>query len=381
MRIAVVVAGGLHPSGRTQVVPILLTLLSRLAKHHEVHAFVLRHLYEPTTYDLLGFTVHDLGRPSAPLGLRRWAQERGLRFAMARWGPFDIVHGFRGDPAGLLAARAGRRLRIPSVVTCDSGEFVSIPEIDYGSQRTPRGRSTIAEACRLASRVHVSSNFQARLASQHGVDAVMIPLGIQGALGALGALGAKGALGARGAPFRLLQVASLSRVKNQRLAIDAVAILSRRMPVRLDLVGEDTLGGELQAHARAAGVGDRVGFHGFVPNDELAAFHQGADAYVQTSRHDAAPVAVLEAAGFGLPVIGTRVGYVADWAPDRATAIDDPTPDAFASALEAFAADAARRQAQAAAAAAWIAEHDADWSAAQIEELYRAARDTATRTG
>ena len=71
MRLAMVVTGGLHPSGREQVVPSLLALLARLARRHEVHAFALRHLARPQTYDLHGFTVHDLGRPTAPLGLRR----------------------------------------------------------------------------------------------------------------------------------------------------------------------------------------------------------------------------------------------------------------------------------------------------------------------
>ena len=87
MRIAMVVTGGLHPSGREQVVPSLLALFSRLARDHEVHAFALRHLRQASTYDLLGFTVNDLGRPSAPLGWTQWAQERALRKAMSASGP------------------------------------------------------------------------------------------------------------------------------------------------------------------------------------------------------------------------------------------------------------------------------------------------------
>ena len=117
MRIAMVVTGGLHPSGREQVVPSLLALFSRLARDHEVHAFALRHLRQASTYDLLGFTVNDLGRPSAPLGWTQWAQERALRKAMSASGPFDLVHGFWGVPAGLLAARVGRHFGIPSIVT------------------------------------------------------------------------------------------------------------------------------------------------------------------------------------------------------------------------------------------------------------------------
>ena len=43
MKVAVIVTGGLHPSGREQVVPSWLTLFAELATTHEVHAFVLRH--------------------------------------------------------------------------------------------------------------------------------------------------------------------------------------------------------------------------------------------------------------------------------------------------------------------------------------------------
>ena len=136
MKIAIVVPGGLHPSGQEQVVPSWLALFERLARSHEIHAFALKHLEQPQSYSLRGFTVHDLGRPSAPFGLTRRAQERALSRALDERGPFDLIHGFYADPAGQLAARAGRRLQIPSVVTCDSGEFVSIPSIKYGSQRT-----------------------------------------------------------------------------------------------------------------------------------------------------------------------------------------------------------------------------------------------------
>lgn len=367
MRIAMVVTGGLHPSGREQVVPSLLALFSRLARDHEVHAFALRHLRQASTYDLLGFTVHDLGRPSAPLGWKHWAQERALRKAMSASGSFDLVHGFWGDPAGLLAARAGRHFGIPSIVTCDSGEFVSIPAIGYGSQRSARGRAVIQEACALASQVHVCTKFMAQQANAHGIAATVIPLGTT--------VGGSGKPVATSEPvFRLLQIASLSRVKNQQLAIDAVALLSRGLDVHLDLVGEDTLGGELQSSVRELGLTDLVTFHGFVPQDELPRLFESADLYVQTSLHEAAGVSVLEAASFGVPVIGTRVGYVADWTPHRAVAIDDPAAEAFARAIEELLIDADHRRALASTARAWAREHDADWTAREFERLYQVKR-------
>lgn len=370
MKIAVVVTGGLHPSGRDQVVPSWLALFSELARTHDVHAFTLRHLPEAQTYQLLGFTVHDLGRPSAPIGLTRWAQGRALAGAVADHGPFDLIHGLWGDPAGQLAARTGRAFGIPSLVTMDSGEFVSIPAIDYGSQRTARGRRAIREACG-ASRIHVCTQFMATMAAAHGIQPAVIPLtSISSRTLAAPAPPGYG-VGGETAPLRLLQVASLSRVKNQQTLIDALAIVRRTIDARLDLVGEDTLGGQLQRHATAQGVGDSVRFLGFVPQDQLAPIFAGADLYVQSSLHEAAGVSVLEASAAGLPVVGTCVGYVADWASDRALAIETNDASSMARAILTLHADPSRARAMAARARDWALERHSPWVAEQFVVLYR----------
>ena len=368
MKIAVVVTGGLHPSGREQVVPSWLALLSELATSHEVHAFVLRHLPAARNYTLLGFHVHDLGRPSAPLGLSRWAQERAVAAAIAAHGRFDVIHGIWGDPAGQLAVRIGKRFGRPAIATFDSGEFESMPAIGYGSQRTSRGRAAIDEAL-TASRIHVCSEFMAAKASARGVDPVVIPL-----------TSVRSAPPARSrrqdGPLRLLQVASLSRVKNQRLLIDALARVAPVIDAQLDLVGEDTLAGELQRHAASRGVNNRVRFHGFKTREDLTPFYSSADIYLQSSLHEAAGVSVLEAAAAGVPVIGTRVGYVADWAPDRAIAVDAATDDAMADAVVKLHRDCDTANAIAANARAWTLERDSSWVAGRFENLYR---DTAGR--
>jgi glycosyltransferase involved in cell wall biosynthesis len=365
MKIAVVVTGGLHPSGRDQVVPSWLTLFSELARTHEIHAFALRHLPQARTYQLLGFTVHDLGRPSAAFGLTRWAQARALSRALSAHGPFDLIHGLWGDPAGQLAVRTARGMGVPSLVSMDSGEFVSIPEIDYGSQRTARGRKAIHDACG-ASRIHVCTQFMASQAAQHGVQPTVIPLTSVGSA----TPGRKPRFDSKKA-LTLLQVASLSRVKNQRMLIDALAVVRQSIETRLDLVGEDTLGGELQRHAMERGVADHVRFLGFVRQDRLAAIFADADLYVQSSLHEAAGVSVLEAAASGLPITGTRVGYVADWAADRALAVEAIDAPSIARAILALHADPLRTRAMAAKAQAWALEHHASWVADRFAALYR----------
>jgi glycosyltransferase involved in cell wall biosynthesis len=123
-----------------------------------------------------------------------------------------------------------------------------------------------------------------------------------------------------------------------------------------------------------------VTFHGFLPSDAVRARLQAAHLYVQSSRHEAAGVSVLEAAACGLPTVGTRVGYVADWAPERAVAVDVGDAPALAAAILELLTDPARRVEMGRKAHALVLSHDADFAAARMEELYKRLRDGTARS-
>lgn len=364
MKLAFVVKGGLHPSGRQEVMPGWLILLARLAERHDVHAFVMKHLREQCTYTLRGITVHDLGQPGGSSRFGRWAEWRVLRAALTNLGPFDVLHGFWADP-GWLAAFAGRRLDTPAVVTCNSGEFSAIRDIAYGTQRTARGRALVSATCRFATRVHVATEYMERLARTCGCSPVRIPMGVDTAT--LTPPTSRPA----GPPWKLLQVASLNLVKDQSIALDALSRVLRTMDVHLDVIGEDTLDGLLPRRAAELGVGNRVTFHGFKPFDELLPFYQRAHIYVQSSRHEAAGAAVMEAAACGLAIVGTRVGYVADWAPEAAVAVDPQDGAALAAAIGEVLADDIRRAELGSNARGLAASHDVGWTVEQLEQLYQ----------
>jgi glycosyltransferase involved in cell wall biosynthesis len=370
MRLAFVVSGGLHPSGREQVIPALLGLLERLARRHEVHAFALRHLKQPSSYVLRGINVHDLGYPGRGKLRGRWNEWRAFRVAFAHDGPFDVVHGYWIDPGGLLAAIAGRRFGVPSVVTCDSGEFSDDVTIGYGMQRTAGPRALVRIACRLAGRIHVATRYMQQLAARRGFDALQIPIGVDLTPFRLASTRSERP------PWKLLNVASLNRVKDHATLLDALSIACREIDVRLDLVGEDTLNGAVQAHAAQVGIADRVTFWGFRPYDELPAFYHAAHVYVQSSRHEAAGAAVLEAAAAALPVVGTRVGYVADWAPDAAVAVEPGDASALARAMVDTVKNAEMRAQLASRAHAFAEAHDVDWTAGELEKLYQSLART-----
>ncbi len=180
-------------------------------------------------------------------------------------------------------------------------------------------------ACRLATCVHVTTDYMAAAARAQGCDPVMVPLGID----------VPPAIVDRppGPPWRLLQVASLSPVKDQTTLLRAVARVRQHADVRLDLVGEDTLGGRVQKEAAGLGLNDAVTFHGFVRNADLRRFHEAAHLYVQSSLHEASGIAVLEAAAAGVPIVGTRVGFVHDWAPQAACAVAPGDHESLADAI------------------------------------------------
>lgn len=360
MRVGLIVAGGFDRSGREHVIPALLWLVERLARRDEVHVFVLQYHAEPCAYPLVGATVHDLGRP------RGWAGgARALVAAMRGVGRFDIVHGYWATPPGLAAVIAGRRLRVPSVVTLDSGELVSLPDLAYGLQRTWRGRLAVRLACRLASRVTVCSEYMRDLARLYGLQVDVVPLGVDPRWFA------PAARPPDRPPWRLLQMASLKRVKDQATLIEAVGRLrARGLDIELDLVGEDTLGGALQQTAAARRLAQVVRFHGFQPTDRLRGYVERAHLYVQSSRHEAAGVAVLEAAAAGVPIVGTTVGYVRDWDGVRAAGVPPGHADALAEAIVTLIESPARRRRLAEGARAWALQHDADWTAGQVEQIY-----------
>ena len=360
VRIALVVTGGVDQSGREKVIPSLLWLIERLARQHEVFVYVLRYHERPCSYPLLGATVHDLGRPAGVI--RQYA---ALVPALKDDGPFDVVHGYWAVPAGLVTAAAGRRLGIPSVVTCDSGEFTAIPEIDYGLQIRWRQRRAVAAALKLATQVTVCSAYMERLARAHGANPIVIPLGVDTNMfhppeprpG--------------GPPWRLLTVANLNPVKDHRTLIHAFRLVVDRLgDVRLDLAGEDTMRGAVQDLVAQQALDDRVVFHGAVANPNVVPLYRDAHLFVLSSRHEAAPIVALEAAASCLPIVGTRVGYLADWSPAAARAVPTANPKALADAIVELLNDPPARRRLASSAHEWAVAHDADWSAAEFARLY-----------
>ena len=364
MRVALVVPGGVDRSGSERVIPVLLRLIERLARRHEVHVVALAQERDPATWPLLGATIHNLGEPPVARGPGRMAWwGRGLLRVLAREGPFDVLHGFWGDGAGFLATLAGRLRGTPSVLTLAGGEVVWLPEIGYGSLGRPGRAGQVLFGLREASALTVATRFMERGVRSLGASPRLVPLGIDPTR-------FQTARPRRPAGrFVLASLASLSPVKDPGTLLEALARLrAGGMDVVLEAAGADVTGGSVARGAEALGVSRFVTFHGSVAEAAVAEILSRADLHILPSLHDAAPVAVLEAAAAGVPTVGTPVGYVADWAPEAAVAVPDRDPAALASAIHDLLLDPVRRETLAREARARVPHADA--TAAAFESLY-----------
>ncbi len=355
------VPGGVDPSGEYRVIPALLALLRRLTMSHEVEVFALRQQREPAEWTLYGARVHNLGagrtRPRAVALLVRRHRQR----------PFDVVHSLWSADCGMVAVAAARVLRRPSLVHVAGGELVSLPQIGYGGRQSLRGRLREALVLRLATCVSAASTPMVESLAALGIRARRIPLGVDLRLWPARPPQPR----TPGAPARLLFAGSLNAVKDPQTLVRSVAQLRAcGERLQLDIAGEDVCDGQVQRLVRELALEPVVRFHGFLTHAQLRPLMERATLLLLSSRHEAGPLVVLEAAAVGVPTVGTRVGHLAEWAPHAALAVPVADPAALAAAVAQLLADEPRRLRLAHEAQARALAQDADFTARQFEAVY-----------
>ncbi len=367
MRIVLVVPGGVDPPGSARVIPFIHGLVADLSSRHDILVIAVGHDPQPGTWPLFGATVVNV-----PVGRHSKADIARVVHSVNRIavqdGRPDIVHGLWANLPGFAASVAAHRHRRPSVVTVCGGEFASLSDIGYGGGL---GRGTLLMArtsTRSASAVTVATGWMRDHVRDSGgrVDEI-IPLGADTSTFEMS--------DAPTITNRLVHVGNINRVKDQRMLLHAFRLILESVPdTTLDIAGLDTLDGEMQALAVSLAVDQHVRFRGYLQPDQLAAMLRDAAVHVLTSRHDAGPVAVLEAAACGVPTVGTNVGHVADFAaltPPAAVAVAGHGPEQIAQATIDLLSDQPRRRALAQRAHEWAMSHDSVHTSNSFEALYR----------
>jgi len=359
-----VVPGGVDRSGQQRVIPALLALVKRLAARHELRIFALAQEPRPGSWMLHGARVTNIGGPGGAL--------RGLRTVVALRRAhgevkFDLIQSIWSGSCGLAAVIAAKSLGLPALVHIAGGELVALPQIQYGGRLTLAGRMREALVLRSAAQVTAASVPIIEQLAALGCRARRVPLGVDLKQWPPQAPRRRDLQ----APIRLIHIASLNPVKDQITLMKALARLAaEQVAFSMDVVGEDTLGGRIQALSWQLGLAPRVTFHGFLTQPQLRPLLERAHIHLISSLHEAGPLAVLEAAVLGVPTVGTAVGHIAEWAPVAASAVPVGDPQALAAALRQMIADEERRLGMAAEAARRALSENADHTCAQFEQLY-----------
>jgi glycosyltransferase involved in cell wall biosynthesis len=363
MRIALVVPGGVDRSLEYRVIPALLALISRLARNNDVQVFTLYQEAAAAEWQTAGAHIHNVGSPRTVLRAIRTIRAEHHKAA------FDLVHSIWSGWSGLVAVLSGRLLRIPSLVHVAGGELASLAEIGYGGRLKWHGRMREAWNLRAAAAVTAASAPIIDMLTELGVRAQRIPLGVD--LTTWPPRDPTPRDPSR--PARLVHVASLNRVKDQTTLLRALALLMQSgLNFEMKIVGEDTLNGEMQSMAAELGLTARVEFLGFLPHRQLRPVVEDADLMILSSRHEAGPLALLEAAVAGVPTVGTAVGHIHEWAPAAAACVPIGDSAGLAESAGRLLQDEDLRLRVAREALRRATSEDADYTAERFQSLYAA---------
>jgi glycosyltransferase involved in cell wall biosynthesis len=168
-------------------------------------------------------------------------------------------------------------------------------------------------------------------------------------------------------------VGRLTAIKQHRLFLETAREIARSDSDALFLIaGDGELRNELEAAARAFGIGERTRFLGW--RRDLAAIYAASDVFLLTSRNEGTPVALIESLAAGVPAVSTDVGGVRDVLADRdagvLAAVDDRT--ALTSAVSGLLRDAARRRSMGERGRAdMLARYGVERLVDDVEGLYR----------
>jgi len=208
----------------------------------------------------------------------------------------DVVHAHVGMPSGYAV----------SELLAPAQRFVTTEHATYLSAvlRLPQGLAAYRAMLERAD-VHLTvSRAQARDLRRTFPD-------LRERIDAIGNPVDDARFGPRSAPVRIgepllrwVYVGNLVERKNVRTILDALAIA--RPECRLTVIGDGPQREELEAHAAALGVSQRVTWYGAARPDELPGLLGAQDVLVHLSDYETFGLTVVEAAMTGLPVVVTR---------------------------------------------------------------------------
>ena len=280
--------------------------------------------------------IAALRRPLDPASDQRAITE--LTRLITRFRP-DVVHTHMAK-AGALGRSAARRVKGSAVVHTFHGHVLE------GYFASPSNSAFMAAERRLAKRtdalVAVSSSTRDDLLAL-GIGRPeqwrVLPLALDLEPILRSRIEPAEARRSLGLPAEMPLVGIVGRlvpIKNHVLFLDAARRVLERIPAATFVIAGD---GELHQmlELEAESLGDRVRFLGWVR--DLPALYAALDVVALTSLNEGTPVALIEAAAAGRPVVATDVGGVSEVVEDGGYLVPSSDGQALADAIESLLGD------------------------------------------
>ena len=365
-RIAVFVPGGLDAFNNGVHIPSLYQLIERLSTRFQIIAYSLRNRRDLPSANRCGDAtvkyLHCTNAASWPAKV--WA----FRSAFVNdhsGNPFDAIHARLGLPAELAAVLLGKYFRVPSCITFVGSETANLANEQYGNLRTEPARGVThwiareADALVLLTRYQLTQLDRTRLAHAH---ISIIP---------------EGADTSRFVPLHrplsaivnFLSVGNIHPLKDHETLLQTFALILKKMPARLRIIGEDQRQSKMLALARLLGIESQVEFLGYIPPDSLPNHYRWANVFLHTSLYEGQSVAVAEAAAAGLLVAGTNVGLLHDLGEDKVILSAPRDPAGLAASVIRALREPIRCANLRRLSTAWASEYNLDWTVRQYEML------------
>lgn len=248
---------------------------------------------------------------------------------IAREGDFDIVHAFWPIPHGLFAIAAKRASRAALVSTFFSAE------LNWNGALRRALAPVIRRIVKASDAVTVISSYTGERLRQYvpGVSSVTIPFG---AAAVSHSIPENAPQRKRDDPFELLFIGRLVRRKGVDVLLRALALLEDDPRLHLTIVGGGPEKDALLDEASRLQLGERVTFEGVVDSERVRSLLEECHALVlpaivtETGETEGLGVVLIEAMGYGKPVIATSAGGIVDIVTNEETGLLAPPGDASA---------------------------------------------------
>jgi glycosyltransferase involved in cell wall biosynthesis len=230
---------------------------------------------------------------------------------LAREGAFDVVHAFWPIPHGIFGVAARNASQAALVSTFFSAE------LNWKGTTRKLVAPILRNIVNSSDAITVISSYTGKRLREFAADVetVTIPFG---AAAVSHLASGKDKTRAKSDGFELLFVGRLVKRKGVDVLLRATRILSEDPRLHVRIVGGGPEAHSLARLANELGVSEKVTFDGVVDSDRIAALFAGCDALVlpaiitETGDTEGLGVVLIEAMGYGKPVIASSAGGIVD---------------------------------------------------------------------